>query len=89
MRRWTDDGRFGAVGRRSSASGLAEWPMFWPGIVLVLLGTLVLIEPRVFVALVAAVMIVLGASMLVTGWRARRAWRCLDASFWRSFTRYP
>ena len=61
--------------------------MFRPGVVLVLLGMLVLVAPRVLAVLVAASLIGLGGSMLASGWRVRRAWRCMDASFWREFTR--
>lgn len=89
MRRWTDSGLWRSPYRWGGAAGVVEWPMFLPGLVLVLLGAAVLIEPRILIGLVAMAMIGLGAAMLVNGWRARRAWRCFDATFWRGFTRYP
>ena len=90
MRRWMNGHAWQSRPRWGAATaGLADWPMFWPGLILLLMGTLVLVEPGILVVLIAAAMIALGTSRLVSGWRARRAWRCLDSTFWRGFTRYP
>jgi len=58
-------------------TGGGTWTYLAPGGVLVLLGLLILIVPRLLEAIVATALIVSGVSLLAFGWRLRQAarWR--------------
>ncbi len=75
----------GWFSRMGSPAGQGQWPLFWPGIVLILFGILILLEPFVLVALIAGAFIGLGAFLLIGGWRARRAWTQFESFFVRWF----
>ena len=59
-------------GRLADLADRLGWAYLAPGVVLVVLGLLILLVPRLLEALVATALIVAGASLVALGWRIRR-----------------